>query len=253
MKLDSNDISTLRSGLQACKLADIEQAVIFGGLIRGTSTKETAVIFSPMPINVDRESKIGIGRVPDLEKRLNLMGDAGASIEGEVGADEVTIKKLVIKAPSGKVEFRCQAVGSIKHPKNTPEDLRDLSFPHDPVVAVLTFKREDAALIIRAAKTMSTTHLTMQVKADGQVNFECYDATNDVFKTTLSTVAEFEDEPLSKVHTYAADSSGVITALLDSATRDVEETKVKLMRSGLLGFTVLNHYILALPSADHEE
>jgi hypothetical protein len=213
MKLDSNDISALRAGLHACKLADVEQAVIFGGLIRGTSTKETAVIFSRLPLSIGTESKIGIGRVPDLQKRLDLMGDAGASVDLEVGADEVTIKKLVIKAPSGKVEFRCQSTQSIKHPKNTPEDLSDLTFPHDPVVAVLTFKRDDAALIIRAAKTLSTTHLTMQVKADGQVNFECYDATNDVFKTTLSTQAEFVEDSISKVHTYAADSSGVITVL----------------------------------------
>jgi hypothetical protein len=74
-----------------------------------------------------------------------------------------------------------------------------------------------------------------------------------VFKSTLSTQAEFVEDSVSKVHTYAADSSGVITALLDAATREVQESKVLLMRSGLLGFTINNHYILALPSADHEE
>jgi hypothetical protein len=256
MKLTPQQIGLLRTALQAAKTANVNQVALYANMIRGVSETENSIIFSKLDLGLAPDIKVGIGDVASLEKRLQIFGEAGASLEGEVGADGQTIKKLALKSPSGKVEFRCTSVNHIKHPKNTPEDLDNITLARDTKVGTLLMKLEEVQQLSRGAKTLATEVVTFQIKSDGGVRIECYDTDNSLFTISLSTQFDFEEDEFSTVHSYAAGSSGVLLSLMESTVRErsgAELFEFPLYSNGMIGCRVNGHFILAAKRADRDD
>jgi hypothetical protein len=237
MKLTLEDNVKLKSAFAACKLADIDLAVISEGKIRGLSESRNAAIISALPLSISPDMQLGITRLSELAKRFSLFGD-DVSIEAEL-AGENKIKKLLIKAKSGKIDFRCTDISMLekKYPKAN----------NDVEGTVLSFTREEVQLISRGVKTLGAEQMTIQVKRDGAVHIESADSSSDRFETDLCTVAEFVEDPYPSVFNYNTSSSGVLLGLLEHAAKEAETVQLIMMRSGNIGITVHGHTILAIP------
>jgi len=237
VKLTTEDNRKLRAAIAACKLADIDLAVIAEGKIRGLSESRNAVIFSDLVLSIDPEIQLGITRLSELDKRLALFGD-DILVEGDL-TDAKKVRKLAIRGKAGKIEFRCTDVAMLdkKYPKEN----------HDVPGTVITFSKAEIALISRGVKTLGAEQLTIQVKRDGAVHIESLDTSNDRFETDLVTNADFIDDAVSSVFSYNSSSSGVLLGLLEHTVKDAESSQIILMKSGNIGVTVFGFDIIAIP------
>jgi hypothetical protein len=237
MKLTSSDNLKLRAALAACKIADIDLAVISEGKIRGLSDSRNAAIISNLDLSFGKEIQLGITRLSELDNRLNLFGD-DILIEGELTGEQ-KVRKLMIRGKSGKIEFRCTDVSMLE--KKYPKD------SNDEPGAVITITKPEVVIISRGVKTLKADQLTIQVKRDGTVHIESADSSNDRFETGLSTLAAFIDDDYPSVFSYNTSSSGVLLSLLEHAVREQDEVQIILMLSGNIGITVHGHSIIVIP------
>lgn len=242
MKLTQDDNLKLRAALSACKLANIDLAVITEGKIRGMAESRTAVIFSDIELSLEQDVKWGITRLSELHKRLELFGDR-ILIEGELNGDK-KVKKISIRGDNSnsKIDFRCTDIALLdrKYPKS-----------HNEQEAVtIKLKREDVAMMIKGVRTLGADRVTFQVKRDGHVHIESVDSSNDRFEFDLSTEAEFINEPNGYVSQYDTSNTGVLLNLLSHLVRDKDEATITMNESGNLGLWINGFYILAIPCID---
>lgn len=242
MKLSQADNLKLRAALSACKLANIDLAVITEGKIRGMSDSRTAVIFSDIELSIEQDVKWGITRLSELYKRLELFGER-IQIEGELNNDK-KVKKISIRGEnaSSKIDFRCTDIALLdrKYPKS-----------HNELGAVqITLTREDVSMLNRGVKTLGADKVTIQVKRDGEVHIESVDSSNDRFEFNLSTPAEFLDEPTGYANQYDTSSTGVLLNLLSHVVRDNDKAVVTMNQSGNIDMLINGFHILAIPCID---
>jgi len=227
----------LRGALAACKLADIELAVISEGKIRGLSESRNAAIISALPLSIDPTVQLGVTRLSELSKRLALFGEE-ILLEAEL-TPEQKIRKLGIKGKAGKIEFRCTDVAMLekKYPKAN----------NDVEGVVLTFTKPEVAIISKGVKTLGAEQLTIQVKRDGAIHIESVDSSSDRFETDLATPAAFVEEPYPSVFNYNTSNTGVFLSLLEHSVREADTTDLVMMKSGNIAIAVHGHTVLAIP------
>lgn len=236
MKLTQDDLLSLRRALLACKLGGLDTAVISEGKVRGLGEKKNAAILSDLVLSIDTDISLGIGRVSELDKRLALFGE-NVLIEGEVD-DNKRVRRLSLRGPTAKIDFRCTNEKLITYPKSAEGD-------DDGVYVTLT--KPEVVLIAKAVKTLGVDQLTVQVKRDGTVHIECADANNDRFETDLSQLAEFADEAYSVVNPFDTTSNGVFISMLEHLVKDSDEAKLVFKRSGNILMKIYGHDMLAIP------
>ena len=237
MRLTASDNQKLRAAFAACKLADIDLAVVSEGKIRGLSDSKCAAIFSELELSIDPTITLGITRLSELGKRLELFGD-DILIEGELNNDK-KVKKLSIKGKTGKIEFRCTDVALLerKYPKAHSEE----------VGTVITLSKAEVALISKGVRTLGAEQMTIQVKRDGAVRIESVDSSNDRFELDIASPAEFVEDPIPSVNSYNTTSSGVLLKLIEHTVREADNTQLMVMKSGNIGLKAYGHDILAIP------
>lgn len=240
MKLTATDNQKLRAAFAACRLADIDLAVVSEGKIRGLSESKNAAIFSQLELSIDPEIKWGITRLGELGKRLELFGD-DVLIEGELNADK-KVKKVSIRGKTGKIEFRCTDIALLerKYPKNHNEQAG----------TVVTLTKPEVALISKGVRTLGAEQVTIQVKRDGLVHIESVDSSNDRFELDLATPAQFVDEENGSVTSYNTSSNGVFLKLIEHTVREEDKVDLVMMKSGNVEVRINGHIILAIPRID---
>ncbi len=237
MKLTASDNQKLRAAFTACRIADIDLAVVSEGKIRGLSESKNAAIISALELSIDPEITLGITRLSELSKRLDLFGE-DILIEGEVN-DAKKVKKISIRGKSGRIEFRATDVALLerKYPKAHSEQ----------AAAVITLSKPEISLIGKGVRTLGAETMTIQVKRDGSVRIESSDSSNDRFEMEVSSQAEFVDEETAIVNAYDTSSSGVILKLIEYAARDADSVSLAVMKSGNIMLNISGHDILIIP------
>lgn len=240
MKLTATDNQKLRAAFAACRLADIDLAVVSEGKIRGLSESKNAAIFSQLELSIDPEIKWGITRLSELGKRLELFGD-DILIEGELNADK-KVKKVSIRGKTGKIEFRCTDIALLerKYPKNHSEQPG----------TVVTLTKAEVALISKGVRTLGAEQVTIQVKRDGLVHIESVDSSNDRFELDLGTPAQFIEEENGSVTSYNTSSNGVFLKLIEHTVKEADTVDLVMMKSGNVEVKINGHIILAIPRID---
>lgn len=237
MKITNNDLETLRTAFQLCRTAGIDAVVVTDGMIRGLTPSTKMAIFTPAEFSFPKDVKIGIGRINELEKRLNIFGDA---VEGEAKLnDSNEVSLLTIGAGRSKVQFRCTSEKLIKYPKSND----------DEPVALITLTKAELQQVSRAIKTLGAETLTIGVKRSGEVVIECTSPTNESFVAEVAASADFQNDPQGVVHIYEGDRLAVV---FDTAARDAEEVSMVIGEFGSITLEIKGNTIVALPEADHE-
>lgn len=239
MKLTSSDVLNLRASLAAARLTGVSNVVIANGMIAGVHDSHIAAIFSPIQLSIDPEITLGIMKLADFEKRLNLFGE-DVLVEGEV-TENKKVRKLNIRGKSGKIDFRCTDERLITYPKSNT----------DEPSAVITLTKPEVALIARGAKTLGASHLTLQVKRDGGVHIECQDTNQDVFSADVAGIAEFVNDAHPYVNRFDATNNGAFLPLLEHMVKDKDEATLVITQTGNISLKAFGHDVFAVPMAQH--
>lgn len=237
MNLTTSDIEAIRSALAVAKTAGIDAVVIHEAQVRGITPSSKMAIISPINLTIDDKVKLGIGRIGELEKRLQIFS---GEITGECKLnDKMEVTVLNLAAGRSKVQFRCTAERLIKYPKAI----------EDPAVATIKANKAEVAQIARAVKTLAAENFTIAVGRDGAVKIECSSPTNEVFSTQLTLDAEFADAAQGIVNIYEGDR---LATVLDAAARDSDETELVIGELGSITLLLKGSVIVALPDANKE-
>lgn len=238
MKLTQTDIEELKTILAACKVVGVEGVVIFEGMARGARPSLDAAILTKTKLSIDPSLKLGIGRVAELEKRLSIFGTA-IEIEGKEN-DKSDITLLSMASGKTKMQYRCQAVNLIKYPKENV----------DEPFAIISLTRAEVAQVSKAAKTLGSERLVLQVTRAGIAKLECVDSSNDRFDIELEKPVEFVEEEDSAVQSYIA---SLLVDVLDSASKDGEDITFTLGQAGSITAITKGHTVLVMAQISGED
>lgn len=233
--LSAQSVAALRKACTAAKLIGVEAAVLTEGMIRGANPSENAALLTEIDTNLPPTLRMGIGRLPELDKRLALLGDT-ANVDLTVN-DAGDVVSLSISSGRSKASFRASKATLIKYPKENV----------DPPAAIASLSKEEASLLVRAIKTYGTDEVTLHVSEDGTLSFEGRDSTNDVFKIDLEQKVEFIEEPLSIVTKFATDN---LTATVNAAAQAGPVSFVLGGDINTITILVNGHGLVLVPKAD---
>lgn len=220
----------------ACKLGGLDTAVISNGMIRGLGDKKNAAILSELELSIDPQISLGIAHLAELDKRIGLFGEI-ILVEGELN-DANKVRRLMIRAKTARIDFRCTDEKLITYPKSAEGD-------DDGIVVTIT--KPEVALIAKAVKTLGVDQLTIQIKRDGCVHIECADSNNDRFETDLSQLGEFVDDAYPVVNSFDTTSNGVFIAMLEHMVKDQDEATLIFKKSGNIAMRIFGHMMFAIP------
>lgn len=238
MNLTNNDVEQLRAAFQICRVAGIDAVVVTDNQIRGVTPSTKMAVISQASFSFDSTIKIGIGRISEFEKRLNIFAGA-VEADGKLN-DSNEVSVLTFGAGRSKVQYRCTSERMIKYPKSN----------EDEVVATITAKKVEVQQIARAVKTLGAEQLTLAIGRNGSVRFECSSPTNEMFSTELEATVHFENDPQGIVHIYEGDRFATV---LDAAARDAEEVTIVVGEFGSSTMSIKGHTVVALPEANQED
>lgn len=231
--LTTQEIQTLRTALEVCKLLEIDGVVIDEGKIRGAKPSLDAAIISEIDLDLPAELRLGIGRTKELEKRLALF--QGTQVTCEIKAnDSNDATLLALAAGKVKVQFRCTSPKLMRYPKSND----------DPAHAVIKLTRDEAQQVSRAAKTLGAEHLIVHVTGNGVTRLECADSSNDRFEMELATPAAFMSEEAGFVQTYLA---SLLLSVIDQIAKDSEEVDLVIGEGGSATALVKGHTVAVFP------
>lgn len=231
MKLTSKDVEELRKILVVSKTIGVEGIVLTEGMARGATIAIDAAIITKSNLSLPEDLKIGIGRVSELEKRLDIFS---GEVTGECKAnDSGTVTQITFTSGKSKVQFRCQSPDLMKYPQSNS----------DEPVGEITFSKAEAQQVSKAAKRMSSENIVLAVSRSGVVKLECVDSANDKFEIELSAQVKYAEDAESIVQTYLA---SLFVELIDSISREAEEFTVTIGQQGSLTATLKGHTIMVL-------
>lgn len=235
MKLTQKDVEEIRTILAACKVIGVEGVVLTNEHAGALRPDHNAAVISSTQIKFADGVSLGIGRVAELEKRLNVF-QGEVEIEGKVN-DAGQVALLTLSSGRSKIQFRCTAATLMKDPKAN----------HDPTIFAVTLNKLEAQTLTRAAKTLGAERIMLQVGRNGEVRFECAGAESDKFDVQLSSPAEFIDEAVSEVFAYGAGLAGDV---IDAAVKEGDEFTLLIGETGSLTTTIKGKTVVVFALID---
>lgn len=238
MNFTNNDIEQLRDAFQICRIAGIDAVVVTENMIRGVTQTTKMAVISEASFSFDPTIKIGIGRIGEFEKRLNIFSGAVEGVAKLNDSNEASM--ITLGTGRSKVQFRCTAEKMIKYPKSNEDEL----------VVLIKASKAEIQQVTRAVKTLGAESLTIAVTRTGAVKFECSSPTNESFSSDVESTASFENDPQGIVHIYEGDR---LATVLEAAARDQEEIQIGIGEFGSLTLAIKGHIVIALPNANQED
>lgn len=237
MKLSQEEIINLKRALDTCKIVNIDSAVISEDKIRGAAITKDVAIISPLKLDLG-EMKLGVGRIAELKKRLELYGvDANIELASNERGD---VTQVNISAGKSKIQFRCTGERQIRYPKSN----------EDQPFAVVSLTRDEVQQLSKAAKTLGAPSIVLHSTRGGEIRAECAEeSTNDKFALELSTTAEFIENTSSFVFTYKAAN---LIAALDASNKD-SDAQLTIGESGSITLPINGFTIMLMPQINGEE
>lgn len=237
IQLSQQDVKALKLGLQTCKSVGIDCVAIVGDLISGINDGNNLCIISKIQLSCPPQTKVGIGRVTDLVKRLDLFSD---DIDITLKAGETGDVSLInMSEKRSKAQFRCSFLSTIRHPKENS----------DVAQTVAKVKRDDLQAIVKAIRVYGAETVKFRISTNGSISVSMTDKTNDLFQLEIDNRAEFVDSEPSQPLNFAYAASNVST-IFDLAQKEFDTVTIVVGEGGSLTTKVNTHDIILLPSAE---
>lgn len=169
--------------------------------------------------------KMGITRLPQLKKRMDLLINDDRFEMSVKESDRGEITQIEFQAGKTKTQYRCSASVAIQAPSTIDDG---------GVVGILTVNKEELMMIFNGIRAMGGEMVILVIKADGTVMFETSDA-NDKFNVELENPVERadEDDADSAVFYY---EGKMFSALLRNALGNGDSISLAVGISGTLQF-----------------
>lgn len=202
MKLNLESVNELSTLLTICRAVGIESAVLSEGQFRGINPGKSVCILTKTELQLENNATLGVGRINELSKRLDLFS-------GNVAIDATTnnrgeISQMMIGSGKSKTNFRCTSEKVIRYPKSN----------EDEAVATITLTKDEVTAIARAADALGAVHVAVHCNKNKQIKVECVeDSTNDLFSIEIEGEVDFFDEAQTFVLNFLAKDFKNITAL----------------------------------------
>ena len=183
MELTTDDVQKISTHLDAAVICGISRLVFTQHHAYGISDNHTACIVSPCELSIPKAVSIGIGSIPDFNKRFsNYQGSA--VIELDVRSDNKT-KSIVFRTKKSKMTYKCMDFTKIQYPKSV----------NDNDIGTFEITSDEAVEIKKAISIMlKPEYLYISISSRGEVAIKIQDQNNDVFEIFLScTFTPFDD------------------------------------------------------------
>jgi hypothetical protein len=237
MNFTEQDVEELRAILTLCKTVGIDGAVLADGKVMGAASSKKLAIISPTKLSIDPETKVGIGRLTELEKRLTIFAE-GVVMTAEINKSG-EVSRLTMAAGRTKAQFRCSATSMVLHPKSND----------DAPVAALSLSKTEVAILVKAAKIFGAETIIFKISPAGDVHIECVDSTNDQFSTGTEKQAEFIDEADPLFFTYQA---SYLTTVLAEGTKDADSIDLVFGQAGSITALVKGYSLMVMPNINED-
>lgn len=237
MNLTNNDLNNLREAFGACRVLGVDAVVITEGKIRGVSQDSKSAILADADLSFSPDLKIGIGRIPEFEKRLSIFSEAPTA-EGKVN-DNNDVVLFKMKGGKTSVEFRCTSPKLIRYPKSNADE------PN----CYVSMSKEEVQQLSRAIRSMGAETVTLAVSRTAAVKFECTSPTNEACEVGISEDAAFENDQQGAVHIYAA---AKFASLVDAAIKSYDSIRLTIGNYGSLSTKINGYDVVMNAEADHE-
>lgn len=248
VKIPQSLVGTLMDAVEVSTLLGINSIIVDGHSVRGRH-HEAGTIFV---MNFDEDTTwdfgaIGVTRVPDLAKRLNLMKARGSdfTIETELkqrGEDITYASMLTLKHKKTKVEYKCGDPTLIKAPKGLTDESQ---FKFSLTI-------NDIKFIKAANSAMGAAKLIFSNSAENNdLVISIPNKENEKVVHEVDGEVEYLSDVKSFSFTY--DSAILIKAINSMEkilrTEDLAALEVTLTRRGVLTFPVkgITTYIIPSP------
>ncbi len=212
MKLNLENVNNLQQALMVCRSVGIESVAISDGKFRGIDATKSICILSKLGFDIDTNITLGIGRITELSKRIELF-------KGDISIDTVLnarneISQLNISAAKSKANYRCTSEKIMRYPKEN----------EDPEVAIVKLTAEEVQSIAKAANAMGAGNVVVHCDKHGKISIDCTeDSTNDTFSFELENTADFVNDAQSFVLSFLTKNwiAATTNAIKTSETVDI--------------------------------
>lgn len=237
MEFCKDDVEKLKQIFAASKIGGIETVVISDGMVRGANEQKDVAIISESHLSIDPTIKIGLARMQEFEKRLQLFsGDI--KIDCKLN-DANDVSMMTITGGKSKAQFRCTQERLIRYPK-----MND-----DQPAVVITMTKAEGQHVSKAAKTFKSDLTTVHISRTGVVTIECSDATNDKFSVELSEQAEYVTDSESYVFSYVGQR---FSDVIDALAKDDDKISFVIGEGGSATTVVKGHTLIIMSITDGE-
>lgn len=238
MQISERMVTQLTTALGVCRTLGIEGVMVSEGQIRGVKSSLDAAIISKLDLGLPNEVKIGVGRVDELVKRLNVFDKAVLDLKVN---DKNDCSIITIASGKTKMQYRCTASTMIRFPKSND----------DVGIAEITLTAAEVKHLVKAVNTMGSEHVIFQLTRQGEVRVEAVDpATNDNLTITLETPGEVLGDDNSFVFNYL---SGLTMKVLSAAQTGDEPVKLVIGQVGSLTTTIHDHTVMVMAQLGDDE
>lgn len=234
-KLSKDTINIIKRALLVATVTKTEELLFDEFGISGRSLLTDMLIIQPLDYDFEFTS-LGIGNIPALRARLNLMLDEeDVVVEFEEPANEPDsgkVFKLIFRNKKTKIEFRCTAADKIKTKKTMK----------DPIFYYFNLNQAAVKFMTTGCQAMNTNVVQFDLNAEGQLYLKLIDkSSGDVLEHLVTDTVKTSDDCDSDTFSFAY---GVprLAPLLKTG----EDTKVALTRRGALNLTVENYFSVYL-------
>lgn len=212
-------LTLLQDAIDTAGVLGIERMVIDGHSLRGEAKENGTLILYPFPADTELDfGSIGIGRIPVLQSRWNLLGDDCELVPEFKSRDsgEHFVFRIVLKKNKTNLEFKCTDPAQIRAPK---------AF-NDPDAFEFVFTAYDIDLMVRAKAAMQADRVTFSSKDGTSVQYSISATEGDTLVHELESDLDSKTPSTTFAVSY---KPKILFPVLKSVLADAKEAPVSVL------------------------
>jgi len=236
-KIKNETLLLLKNAVEISSTLGVETMVMDGISLRGENKELGVAIIMPTK-DIDLEfDAIGIGRIPLLKSRMQMLDAADVTFDiFKRDTDELFVSNIQFKQGRTKLSFKCADPKMISAPKVI----------NDPIFWEMQLNDADVQTLIKGIGTMSSEVVNF-TSEDQKMTVKISDTEGDMFAHELEgEVTIVDDSAPSLCKSYKAKT---LRTIFTNYIRKDENSilPISVTRRGVMRISVLNMFIYVFP------